>query len=62
MNARGALQRIKLIQNTLAAKPFGETAPGQLRLVADRCAGRISQFATMAATTDVKNYKFNHSM
>ncbi|KAF6819200.1 lactoylglutathione lyase [Colletotrichum musicola] len=46
MNARRALQRLKLIQNTLAAKPIG----------------RISHFATMAATTDVKNYKFNHSM
>ncbi|OLN85245.1 Lactoylglutathione lyase [Colletotrichum chlorophyti] len=46
MNSLRALQRIKLVQNTLTPKSFG----------------RISQFATMAAATDVKNYKFNHSM
>ncbi|KAK1846191.1 lactoylglutathione lyase [Colletotrichum chrysophilum] len=46
MNSFRALQRLKLIQNTLIAKPLGRT----------------NQFATMAATTNVKNYKFNHSM
>ncbi|TDZ25518.1 Lactoylglutathione lyase [Colletotrichum orbiculare MAFF 240422] len=46
MNAFRALQRIRSIQYTLNTKPIGRT----------------SHLATMAATTDVKNYKFNHSM